>query len=82
MSDNKEEEHNRAKQEAGFFPASGEITAPSGVHHPTERRPQISETRPGYLGAKGKQGGFDLIFVNVRHFVTADGEIYSGLCTI
>ncbi len=34
------------------------------------------------FGCKRKAGGFDLIFVNVRHFVTADGEIYSGLCGI
>lgn len=38
--------------------------------------------KAGVFRWKRKAGGFDLIIVNVRHFVTADGEIYSGLCTI
>lgn len=67
---------------------SGEITAPSSVHHPTESETEReTETlrfinKAGVFRRKRKAWGFDLIFVNVRHFVTADGEIYSGLCTI
>lgn len=69
-----------AKYESGFA-ASGEITVPnSAITWQTEVL--ILRTKAKVLRCQKKAGGFDLMCVNVRHLVTADGEIYSGLCTI
>lgn len=61
------------------FEASREITTPSSVHHLTEAHRFINKA--GVFRWKGKAGGFDLIIINVKHFVPADGEMYSGVCT-
>lgn len=62
--------------------ASGEITALCCVGHSTEREALTFINKAGVFRQKEKAGHFDLIYVNVKHFVAAYGKKYSELCSI